>query len=272
MDCEQVRELLDAYALGATEPGDAKAVEEHVADCVRCWDELSTGQRTAALIALTVPIEQAPARLEQRIIAQAQRERSPKLERAPFWQRLRTWPAAAGALSAASLAALSVSAFLGFQVQDLHNQNSDLQAQLSSTTTTLQQQLADTNNQLADQRSISTILSDDTRKQIDMSPPGGNGIAEAYYTWSPDSRKGFMVCDNLPSLKPGEVYQVWVVTDSSQSVPMATFTSTDGTCQATMDFAAVSLTGRPTGIGVTAEDAPGGATQPTGPWLLYAHL
>ena len=90
--CEQVRELLDAYALGASEPSEAKIVEEHVADCVRCWDELSTGQRTAALIALTVRIEEAPSRLGQRIIAQAQRERTPKPERSPFWQRLKTWP------------------------------------------------------------------------------------------------------------------------------------------------------------------------------------
>lgn len=272
MDCEQVRELLDAYALGATEAGEAKAVEEHVADCVRCWDELTTGQRTAALIALTVPIQQAPPRLGQRIMAQAQRERSSKPERPPFWQRLRTWPAAAGVLGTASVAALSVSAVLGFQVQDLRDQNSDLEAQLSSSTAALQIQLADTNQQLADQRAISTVLSDDTRRQIAITPPGGNGIAEAYYTWSPETHKGFMICDNLPSLDPGDVYQVWVVTDSNQTVPMATFSSTDGTCQATMDFSAVSFTGHLTGIGVTAEDAPGAPSKPTGPWLLYAHL
>ena len=272
IDCEHVRELLDAYALGATEPADSKAVEEHVADCVRCWDELSTGQHTAALIALTVPIAQAPPRLEQRIMARAQRERSPKLERAPFWQRLRTWPAAAGVLGVASVTALSVSAVLGFQVQDLRDQNSDLEAQLSSTTTALSKQLADTNEQLAEQRSISTVLSDDAHEQIAISPPGGNGIAEAYYTWSSESHKGFLICDNLPALNPGDVYQVWVVTDSNQTVPMATFSSTDGTCQATMDFSTVSFAGHLTGIGLTAEDSPGATTQPTGPWLLYAHF
>lgn len=272
MDCEQIRDLLDAYAIGALEPGDVKFVEEHVADCVRCWDELSTGQRTAALIALTVPIEQAPARLEQRIIAQAQRERSQKPERAPSWQRLRTWPAAAGVLGAASVAALSVSAFLGVQMQDLRDENDSLHEELGSVTTAFQQQLADTNEQLADQRSISAVLSDDQRVQVGVNPPGGNGVAQAYYTWSPDTHKGFLICDNLPSLQPGEIYQVWVVTDTNETVPMATFSSTDGTCQATMDFSTVSLTGHLTGIGVTAEDAPGGATQPTGPWLLYAHL
>lgn len=272
MDCEQIRELLDAYAVGALEPGDIKFVEEHVADCVRCWDELSTGQRTAALIALTVPIEQAPARLGQRIIAQAQRERSQKPERAPFWQRLRGWPAAAGVLGTASVAALSVSAFLGMQMQDLRDENNSLEAQLGSVTATLQGQLADTNEQLADQQSISAVLSDDSHKQVDVEPPGGRGIAQAYYTWSPDSRKGFMICENLPVLEPNEVYQVWVVTATDQKVPMTTISMENGTCQATMDFAAVTFTGRLIGIGVTAEDAPGGTTQPSGPWLLYAKL
>ena len=37
MDCDQVGELLDAYALGAAEADEAAALEEHVADCVRCW-------------------------------------------------------------------------------------------------------------------------------------------------------------------------------------------------------------------------------------------
>ena len=272
MDCEHVRDLLDAYALGASEPADSRVVEEHVADCVRCWDELSTGQRTAALIALTVPIQEAPARLEQRIIAQAQREREPKREIAPFWQRIRTWPAAAGALGFASVAALGVSGFLGLQMQSLRDDNDSLEAQLSSTTTALQLQLADTNQKLADQQSISTVLSDDQRVKVSVDSPGRATVAEAYYTWSPDSHKGFMICDHLPALQPGEVYQVWVVTDTNENVPMATFTSPDGTCQATMDFSTVSFTGHPTGIGVTAEDAPGGHTQPTGPWLLYAHL
>jgi anti-sigma factor RsiW len=271
-ECEGIRDMLDAYALGATEAYEAKMIEEHVADCVRCWDELSKGQRTAALIALTAPIEVASPKLGERIIARAQRERFPREERSTIWGRLRTWPAAAGALGAASVAAFMVTGFLGMQVHDLHDKNDSLEAQLGSTTTALQKQLAETNEQLADQRSISAVLSDDHRIQVDVTAPGGNSTAEAFYTWSPDAHKGFMICDNLPSLPADKVYQVWVITDADQSIPMATFTSTDGTCQATMDYAGVTFEGHPTGIGVTAEQAPGATLTPHTPWLLYAHL
>jgi negative regulator of sigma E activity len=275
MDCEQIREMLDAYALGASDPGDATVVEEHVADCVRCWDELSTGQQTAALLALTVHIEEAPPKLGERIIAQAQRERSVRAEGPSFWQRFRIpWPATAGALGIASLAALAVSAFLGLQVQDLQDKNGDLQTQLSASTASLQEQVSNTSKQLSDQQSIFTVLADDKRQEVDVVPQNGNGASEAYYTWSPEKQKGFVLCQGLPALIAGTVFELWVVTKTSATAqvkanPMASFDSTDGNCQITMDFA--NLTGTPTGVGISVEKAPMNASQHA-PWLLYGSL
>jgi hypothetical protein len=274
VDCEQIREMLDAYALGAADPGDAAAVEEHVADCVRCWDELSTGQQTAALLALTVHIEAAPSRLGERIIAQAQRERSARAEGPGFWQRFRIpWPATAGALGIASLAALAVSAFLGLQVQDLRDKNGDLETQLSASTASLQAQVSNASKQLSDQQSIFTVLADDKRQEVDVVPPAGTGVSDAYYTWSPDKHKGFLLCEGLPALVAGTVFELWVVTKNSaaekKATPMASFDSTDGNCQVTMDFA--NLTGTPTGIGISVEQAPMNASKHS-PWLLYGDL
>jgi hypothetical protein len=273
MDCEQVRELLDAYALGAADPADAAVVEEHVADCVRCWDELSKGQQTAALLALTVQIEEAPARLGERIIAQAQRERSPGSKSPGIWSRLRMpWPATAGALGIASLAALVVSAFFGLQVQDLRNKNSDLQTQLTSSTSQIQQQLQATSKQLSDQQSIFTVLADDHRVQVPVTNPAGTGAAEAYYTWSPAQHEGFLLCEGLPALVAGTMFELWVVTKSGSAQkanPMQSFDSANGACQVTMDYSA--LAGTPTGIGISVEKAPMSATQHAG-WLLYGNL
>ncbi len=60
MVCKEVRELLDAYALGAAEANEANAVDEHVADCVRCWSSLNEAQRAAATIALSTVFQRAP--------------------------------------------------------------------------------------------------------------------------------------------------------------------------------------------------------------------
>lgn len=273
MDCEQVRELLDAYALGAADPADAAVVEEHVADCVRCWGELSKGEQTAALLALTVHIEEAPPRLGERIIARAQRERPPDSKSPGIWSRLRVpWPATAGALGVASLAALVVSAFFGLQVQDLRSKNSDLQTQLTSSTASLQDQVSNANKRLSDQQSIFTVLADDHRVQVPVTNPAGTGAAKAFYTWSPAQHEGFVLCEGLPALVAGTMFELWVVTKSGSAQkanPMQAFDSSNGACQVTMNYS--SLSGTPTGVGITVEKAPMSATQHAS-WLLYGSL
>ncbi|KKL49061.1 hypothetical protein LCGC14_2319290, partial [marine sediment metagenome] len=72
MDCDQVGELLDAYALGAAEADEAARLEEHVADCVRCWSSLNEAQQAAAAIALSTAFQRAPASLRNRILAETE--------------------------------------------------------------------------------------------------------------------------------------------------------------------------------------------------------
>ena len=57
MDCPEAGELLDAYALGALEKREAAKLERHIGGCLRCWEELGKSQRTAALLAISVPIQ-----------------------------------------------------------------------------------------------------------------------------------------------------------------------------------------------------------------------
>ena len=69
MDCERIRDLLDAYALGAADATEAAAIEEHVADCVRCWSSLEEAQRVAASLALSTVLQKAPQPLRSRVLA-----------------------------------------------------------------------------------------------------------------------------------------------------------------------------------------------------------
>lgn len=273
MDCQAIQELLDAYALGASEASESKAIEEHVADCVRCWDELTSAQQTAALLAIAVPLEQAPERVGQRVITTAQRERSPipvRTERNSAWNRFRLpWPAAAGAFGAISLFAMGVTTVLAMQIQDVRDENDEMEAQLVSTGRELQEQKTRTDNQIESQRVIFTVLSDQSREEAVVEPESRNVGADAYYTWSPEKRSGFLICEDLPDLPAGKVYQLWF-TDQGKAYPLRPFLPDAGTCQVTMDLS--FLSDKPTGIGVSIENAPGGAERPTGGWLLYAHL
>jgi anti-sigma factor RsiW len=78
MHCEELGELLDAYALGALRPEERGPIEEHLADCLRCWKHLKECQKAAALLVLAVPLEQPREELRQRILAEAAKEASQK--------------------------------------------------------------------------------------------------------------------------------------------------------------------------------------------------
>lgn len=257
MDCQEVRELLDAHALGAAEKHEAEAVESHVADCVRCWDELSKAQQSAAMLALSGPVLAPPERISARLMDRAAREASsrglPTTTRAGGFRL--GWQAAAGALGVASIAALAFAGFLQVQVSDLQDEKSDLAHQVQAAST-----------ESAQQKQIVAVLSAPDAQKIPMSAVSAQPDASVVYNWSRSATKGFLVCQHLPPSGPDQSYQVWF-TVSEQPRSVTTFQSSDGTCQVPMDLSV--LRGRPDGIGISVEKA-GGSDAPTGKWLMYA--
>ncbi len=259
MECQEVLELLDAYALGAADKAEADGLERHVADCIRCWDELNKAQRAAALVALSMPLSEAPERLGRKVMAEAQREKAPArvgggvlgLRRL---LRLR-WPAAAGALGLAGLAALAFAAFLQVEMNDLRDEKGDLARQVEAA-----------GHQLNDQQQILAVISASDTKQAPMIAVSSESSAWGVYNWSPGSGKGFIVCHDLPPLEQGEVYQAWISTEE-RPLSAGTFVASNGSCQYPMDLSSVRK--RPKGIGVSREPE-GGSASPTEKWVLFA--
>jgi len=253
-ECREVDELLDAYALGALEKAEAEVLERHVADCLRCWEELSKSQRTAGLLAISVPIQAAPPHLGDRLISRARREDT--TPSAPVWQRLRPgWRAGVGAAAAAGAFALVFGAFLQVQLSGLRGDNDELAEQLNAASSGLEQQ-----------RQIVAVLSASDTEKLPMDAAALRSQAESVYNWSRDSAAGFILCSNFPALPEESVYQVWFTT-SGQAEPIATFLPQDGGCQIPMDMS--RLDWRPGGIGISIEPA-GGSEQPTRGWFAYA--
>lgn len=250
MDCREVTELLDAYAIGAVEAGESQAIGDHIADCLRCWGELNKAQRTAALIALSVPIQEAPPRLEQRIMADARRDKGQRPEpraAGPFWRRLR-WQTASMGLAAVSVGALAFAGFLQWQVNDVRDDKSALATQVDQ------------------QRQVLAIVSAADAQKLPMSKRSLQGDASVSYTWSSTVHMGFLSCQNLPAPEAGQVYEVWFQTDGT-SHPAGSFVPDNGSCALTMDLS--WLDSRPDGIGLTVEPAPGATGQHSG-WQMYA--
>jgi hypothetical protein len=259
VDCENVRELLDAYALGATDEAENKAVEEHIAECVRCWDELATAQRAAALIPLTMPMQEPPARLRERIVTTAQRETSPRPSlNLIIGGKSLAWPAAAGAFATAAAAVLVFAVFLQVQVDDLQGDRNQLEARVE------------------DQGDILGVATASDVQTVSMVAPAPAAPAEPQttgedepggeYLWSRSQDKGVIICHDLPRLDEGWVYQAWYVTDT-EPVDAGTFTVDDGSCQHLMEPLIADIP--TTGVGLSREKGAGSA-RPSGRWLIFA--
>jgi len=253
MDCEQIAEMLDAYALGAADAKEAAAIEGHVADCVRCWASLGEAQRTAASLALSTALQKAPPSLRGRVLAVAERQRRlPSLGGRPRW----LWPAATGALAAGGAAALVFALVLQAEVSDLRGDRDRLTDEVRNAGAVLDEQ-----------RSLVAVLSAPDAQQITLEPAERGSEAQAVYYWSRSSRNGALLSNNLPSLSQGRVYRVWVLT-ADEVYDVGSFESWNGVGQLSMDMKDVS--GRPVGIGVSVEDA-GAADEPR-EMILFAEF
>lgn len=244
MQCEQVRELLDAYALGAAAADEATAVEEHVADCVRCWSSLNEAQRAAASIALSTAFQRAPPSLRDRILAETERgERHRAAKLLQLARRLT--PVGAGVVAAGAAASLGFAIFLQAEVSDLRSDNDQLVAEMET---------ADA--RLSEQQQLMTVLAAPDIQQVNLEATDPASPATAVYQWSDSGGTGALLCNDLASLQQGQMYQVWFLTEE-HSYPAGSFQTWDGIGQLSMDLD--DLPQHPIAIGVSIEDAEGAA-------------
>jgi len=258
LDCQAVMDLLDAYALGAVDKAEAKEIEAHVADCVRCWDELNRAQRTAALLVLSVPVQEAPAALGERIIGMARDERRLSPFGQGWLQRLGLGrPVAVGAVGVAGLAALVFSAFLQVQMNDLRDENGSLERQVAA---------ADT--ELAQQQQVQAVLAASDTQKLPIIPTRSSADVTGDYTWSAAEGIGMLNLRDLQPLSDQQVYQMWF-TFGSQALPAGTCVPLNGRCDFIVYFG--SIRRWPDGVGVSVEPA-GGSVMPNKPWFLFARF
>ncbi len=238
MDCDQVGELLDAYALGAAEADEAAALEEHVADCVRCWSSLNEAQQAAAAIALSTAFERAPASLRNRILAET--ERGERLGVPGLLQLARRLlPVGAGVVAAGAAASLTFAFFLQAEVDDLRDENDQLGAVVE-----------DAGERLTEQQQLITVLAAPDFQQVTLDATDNTTSAGAVYQWSNSAGTGALLCNNLPAPQEGQEYKVWFLTQD-HSYEAGSFQTWDGIGQLAMDLE--DLPELPVAIGVSVE-------------------
>jgi hypothetical protein len=281
LDCEPVREDIEAYALGALDAFSTRRLEAHLRTCASCRDLVRAYALTVDQIALSTPIARAPARLKERVLGSVGAFR-PTVTPATLVRTSRWWAAAAVLFLAFGIGAVVWAFTLSAQVNDLKRDNAAL-AQLSQSDaedrTRLLQVQADVNNAKSQQRAMEAVIADQQALirlalDPDLIPTemlGTTVAPQAYcrYVWSSSQSMGALNCQNVPSISFALTYQLWAVR-GERVISFGTFTPrSDGTA---------SLLYKPTGDGsglgpitnlfVTLESASSIARQPSAEVIL----
>jgi len=240
--------MLEAYALGAVAPEEGAHIEEHLGECLACWDHLSESQRAAALLALAVPLEAPREDLRQRIIAQAQLETLPVASPSPIprgWRLPRLVAIGATAVALAAVGALSWSLV---ETRHLRSDYDDIQEQaiISAQQVNVTRELAGIEGQ-------------------EMKASGRAVGASAYYMWTRDGKQGAIVCHDLPPAPEGKVYQLWI-TCGPEPLNGGTFSAGEGECH---QIVSLNCTSQLSGVNVSLEPE-GGSINPSNEIVLTA--
>jgi anti-sigma-K factor RskA len=240
--------MLEAYALGAVAPEEGAHIEEHLDECLACWDHLSQSQRAAALLALAVPLEEPREDLRRRILAQAQREAEPAAEPTKAGRSLRLPRFVAVGATAVALAAVGALSWSLVETRNLRSDYDDLQVKAAAS----QQQM-----------NLIGELADIEGQEMEAS--GRAAGASAYYMWTRDGKLGALACQHLPDAPEGKAYQLWI-TCGPEPINGGTFVTSQGQCQ---HIVSLKCTSALSTVAVSVEPE-GGSSSPSNEIVLTA--
>ena len=206
LTCEEVRELLPLLALDALDQDERDVVDDHLAGCGACLEELAGYSETAAALALALPRADPSPALKGRVLAEARRARvlpgGARLGRLPVPPMARISRASRWRVSLSSLVAGVALLLAAGSTAWALSLRSELEAQNARIAT-----LSERANNYA--RVTAVLQAADTQIRVLQSPDGAPDTFGRVYI-DPDTSEGMLMVRNLPPLPPGRVYQLWV--------------------------------------------------------------
>lgn len=250
MTDEHVDDLIDLYALGALEPDEQAAVDQHLDECRRCRNVLAEAKELVFLLAWTPHQHDPPPALQDRLMRRVkQLQRLDGDEPVPWWQRLipdlsmRTPQLAFGLAGVMAVLLL----FMGFR------------------TTALQQEVASLRGQLQSQQLVVDVLRSPDTRVVALSKQPGVPAGDAQLLLDPGRNRAFLVTSALPSLPQAQTYQLWLIGNNTP-VSMGTF-EVNQQGVASIVVQANQPLSQYQAVGVSVEPE-GGSPQPTNVILL----
>jgi anti-sigma-K factor RskA len=229
------QENLAAYALGALDADDARALQAHLQTCESCRARLAGYQRLSAGLLAALPPRPPSRNLKRTLVQHLEGRARPKSG----------WRFGQAALAAALMLMLVLNLFTTFQVYSLKQEQTEFTGQYGLEQTAIAMLAYPSTQSITfDQSGISGSLLVDKKRNL-----------LAIFAW------------NLPRPPAGRTYQMWLI-DPQGDRSSGGFLIPEGDEPFVMAVIAspAPLTGF-VGLGITIEPA-GGSPTPTGPKVL----
>jgi anti-sigma-K factor RskA len=205
---ERYAEDLALYALDALRGEDRALVDEHLATCAACRQELEQLRGDTALLALATTGPRPPQRARQRLLdAVAQEARAAKVvETSPR----RSWW---GWLGWAATAAVVIFAL------SLWRENSELKGSLASASS----QAARSAREVEEMRRVAAPILEPEAQRVTLiaakAPPQPQG--KVFYLRNRSSL--VLLANNLPALPAEKAYELWLIPTNGAPIPAGVF-------------------------------------------------
>ena len=243
MNCDELRDHYDVYALDIAEEPERGEIRTHLhRGCEVCMAGVKRSLETVTLIGASAPWAEPSRQLRRRILASVGFEQRAGV---PWWA------------SALAIAALGVVAlYLGVSGKQYEQTAARLRTELSEQTA-----------QIVSLTEAFAILSGPNTAEasfggVQPMPPQGKVFLNPV-------RGVLLIAHNLPRTPADKIYEMWIIPKSAKPVPAGLFQSQDGRAMHVQP-GAVNVT-TTAAVAVTVENA-AGADQPTTQPVIVAAL
>jgi anti-sigma-K factor RskA len=175
-----IHELTAGYALGALDPQERRAYEEHLAGCESCREELAAFAQVTEALAVAAAGPAPPLALRERILESVRAEPHVVIPLEP--QRRRTTPVLAAVAAVAAVLAIGAGLWAA----------------------SLAGELDDTRSALEHERDVASVLANPNARTIPLQEGDGRLVV------APDGRAALVLRDVAPA-PSGKTYQMWIV-------------------------------------------------------------
>ncbi len=245
---DEVQDLIPAYVLGALDAAEAARARTHLAGCAVCTSVLREYQETADSLALGVPLADLPPDLKSRTLEKAIGDVQPGRAVGSIPGAQRAWLHLGGAQLIAGAALVITLLTLAWSVW----------------------QSTELSRQLALQRDFMSVLAyaQGSALSIHGTPLAPQSEGKLYI--DRDSNVAALITVQLPPLKEGQSYQLWLTQPGGQPRSGGVFT-VDSSGDGWLLVRAPRRLGEYARVEITVEPS-GGSAAPTTQPLLSAEL